>query len=324
MSQAIDDRAPALFHTAFQGPAASTSLPHRTARKPPRPGQRAVMLSAWNDLGASVVLVFAPARGGIAFWRSLAPGKAPVRFVTTFPGRFTPLAVAHLLASGQARPSLEPKLAHDCEIEGVDPRDAALLRLAWCRTDERPDSLVDVALALPKGILEQAEERMGHDPGNGLLELCSFVREHDAAWLARWGAEIDAEVDRRGAGAGEARRRALRAFVERCLVTVGRLPRPDESEERWDGQVLGRRKGGPAIRRKLGLLRPGRSGRFRVWVAFWTAAETYGLPDVSPGPGWYWDVSNPDPAWVMSVTMGPYRTPEEAWEEAGHLEDPDE
>jgi O-glycosyl hydrolase len=91
---------------------------------------------------------------------------------------------------------------------------------------------------------------MGWDDGEGVLHLGAYLPESDAAWLAKWRAEVDAEVDRRASleAAGEERRRALRAFVEECRLVLGRMPRADEAEERWDGTaVRGREPGAQCV-----------------------------------------------------------------------------
>ena len=111
-------------------------------------------------------------------------------------------------------------------------------------------------------------------------------------------------------------RRALRAFVEECLLTLGGLPRADETGERWDGAVLRTREPGARTLRRLGLHQTGRVRRFHVWVRFRPAADSYGYSDSDSGPGWYWDVTNPDPAWMNDCTMGPYKTAEQAWSDA--------
>jgi hypothetical protein len=111
----------------------------------------------------------------------------------------------------------------------------------------------------------------------------------------------------------------VRTFVEECLLTLGRLPRSEETEECWGGIPVQDREPTDAQRRKLGTRCPGRSGRFHVWVRFWTAAEACGRADFGEGPGWYWEVSNPDPGWMVNGVMGPCKSSREAWEEVACL-----
>ena len=265
-----------------------------------------------------MLLSFSRARGGIEFWRSLCPERSTLQRVASFPGEFTPRAVARLLASGAVRPSIDAKIAEDAEVDGLGGIDAALLLLAWSRTEGHVDPRVAAVLRLPGARVAQAAGRMGWDDGDGILDLGAFLLKSDAGWLATWRSELDAEVDRRASveGTGEVVRRAIRAFVEECLLTLGRLPRVDETEERWDGAVLRTREPGARTLRKLRLHQTGRVRRFHVWVRFRSADDSYGTSDSGSGPGWYWDVTNPNPAWMNNCTMGPYKTAEEAWSDA--------
>jgi hypothetical protein len=267
------------------------------------------------------MLSFSRARDGIEFWRSLCPERSTLQRVASFPGEFTPGAVARLLASGAVRPAIDARIADHAEVDGLDAIDAALLRLAWSRTEGQVDPRVAAVLRLPGASLAQAAARMGWDDVDGILHLGAYLLRSDADWLAKWRSEVDAEVDRRArlADTGEVQRRALRAFVEECLLTLGRLPRVDETGECWDGAVLRTREPGARTLRRLGLHQTGRVRRFHVWVRFRTAADSYGHSDLGPGPGWYWDVTNPDPAWLVDGTMGPYKTSEKAWSDASFV-----
>ena len=132
---------------------------------------------------------------------------------------------------------------------------------------------------------------------------------------------MDAEVDRRVASiaGGERERRAVRTFVEECLVRLGRRPRPDETADRWDGSGLAGRDLGARAQRRLGLHQTGRSGKFHVWVHYWDGAGSIGRGEFGSGAGWYWDVTNPDPGWIMTGTMGPCASASDAWSDASCL-----
>ena len=248
-----------------------------------------------------------------------AAPRAPTRH--DVPGKLTVHSLARLLASGAVRPAVDAAILDDVEAEGVCERDAALLRLAWSRTDGKLDPRVAAVVRLRKEELDEVEERMGGLDTDGFLELGGYLVANDAAWLARWRADVDTEVDRRAAidDAGEEHRRALRAFVEECLLVLGRLPRPNETAETWDGLGLREAKTRPERRRTLRLTRSGRVRRYRVKTHFWTGVDTYGYSDFGPGPGWYWVVQNPNPDWRFCDPTGPYKTPEEAWDDASCL-----
>jgi hypothetical protein len=267
------------------------------------------------------MLSFSRARDGIEFWRSLCPERSTLQRVATFPGEFTPGAVVRLLASAAVRPAIDARIADHAEVDGIDGIDAALLRLAWSRTEGQVDPRVAAVLRLPGASLARAADRMGWDDVDGILHLGAYLLRSDADWLAKWRSEVDAEVDRRAmlADTGEVQRRALRACVEECLLTLGRLPRVDETGECWDGAVLRTREPGARTLRRLGLHRTGRVRRFHVRVRFRPAVDCCGYSDFGSGPGWYWDVTNPDPAWLVDGTMGPCKTPEEAWSDASYL-----
>ncbi len=300
----------------------STTEPVR-AHRPPRVGQRSILLSATNKAGVGILLAFTRTRGGIAFWRSLSPEKSGLDRVETFPGPFTPRAVARLLASGAVHPAVDAELVEDSWVDGVDHLEADLLRLAWCRHDGRIDPRAAAVLALSERALTEVCDRTGQGGVDGLLELGEAIIDGNEEWLAKHRASVDVEVDRRAAleSAGEKRRRELRDFVEECLLTLGRLPRTDETAERWDGASLAGRDSGVQERRRLGLYQTRRFGRFRVRLHFLDAAGSLGWADFGSGPGWFWDVANPDPGWIMTCTMGPYETPEEAWDDASHVGD---
>jgi len=187
MSDAPGGFAPDLFH------AGSTAYPARPSRasgekppRPPPPGQPTILLSARNARGGSVLLSFSRARNGIEFWRSLCPERSTLQRVASFPGKFTPGAVARLLASGAVRPGIDAKIAEDAEVDGLDGIDAALLRLAWSRTEGSVDPRVAAVLRLPGAKLAQAATRMGWDDGEGILHLGAYLLKSDADWLATW------------------------------------------------------------------------------------------------------------------------------------------
>ena len=290
-------------------------VPGKSAPTLPRPGRQTIFLHATSANGGSVVVVFSKAAGCIHFWRSLDPQKRAVQHVATFPGKFSPLAVARLLASGAVRPAIDVALLDEVEVDGADGWHAALLKLAWTRLDGVLDPRVVAVLRLATDSFDEVAHRMGSLDEEGLLVLGAYLIKNDARWLAEWCHGIDAEVDRRAAvdGAGEARRRLLRAFVEECLLLLGRLPRPDETEESWAGSGL---RDGSTRRRIPELTDSGRVGRYRIRVHFWTALDTYGYSDFGPGPGWYWVVANPNPNWRFCDPTGPYDSPRSAWADA--------
>lgn len=319
MSQSPDTYGPDLFgRTCIAPTAPPAAVPVKAPPPLDRTGRRGILLSASNPGGGGVLLSFTPARGGIHFWRSLSPQRTRLHFVTTFPGRFSPLAVARLLASGVVRPAVEQELLEEVEVDGVDERSATLLKLAWSRVQGKLDPRVAKVVHLRLDELAVADDRMGASDVDGLLELGSYLIESDGAWLARWRARVDAEVDRRATveGAGEEERRALRAFVEECLLVLGRFPRPNETEASWDGASLRDVSPGPRGRQRLRLTRCRRVRRYGIRIHFWSGIDTCGYSDFGPGPGWYWLVQNPNPTWISSDPMGPYETPEEAWENA--------
>jgi hypothetical protein len=289
--------------------------PHRATF---RPGRKAILLSVTNALGAGVAVTFTPARGGVHVWRSLSPQRERLEHVRTLPGPFTPLAIARHLAAGAVDPVVDHDLAEAIEVDGVDGCGASLLRLAWSRTGGALDPRLTAVLRLSQGETDDLCDRMGLDDAAFLLEAGEGLLDQDATWLERWKAGVDAEVDRRAAveGAGEARRRELRGFVEECLLVLGRVPRPDESPSCWDGTGVRDDPPGERRRRELGLTRTGHVRRYRIRVHFWTAADTYGYSDFGPGPGWYFVVANPNPDWRFCDPEGPFQTPEEAWSAA--------
>ncbi len=67
------------------------------------------------------------------------------------------------------------------------------------------------------------------------------------------------------------------------------------------------------------LYQTGRSGQFHVWVRYWDGAGSIGRGDLGSGTGWYWDVTNPSPLWMVDGTMGPCGSAAEAWSDAGCL-----
>ena len=160
-------------------------------------------------------------------------------------------------------------------------------------------------------------DRRGWSDLDELLELGAEVIEGNEEWLAKHRAAMD-DGGRTGAP------------LARASSSAGSCaPSPRRACSLWGGSLVltRRRRAGMAPgcetripprpeRRKLGILQTGRAGKFRVWVRFLNAGEAFGQSEFGSGPGWYWDVTNPDPGWIMSCTMGPYLTPEEAWDDA--------
>ncbi len=307
---------------------ARTARPHPHLRlvspgdAPPRTGfrprRRVIRLSVTNAIGAGVAVTFTAARGVVHVWRSPSPRRGRLEHFRTLPGPFTPLAIARHLAEGAVDPVVDRELADAVEVDGVDGCDAALLRLAWARTDGELDPRVAAVLRLTRAEIDELSSRSGEYDDEFILGLGGFLVDCDAAWLEKWKAGIDAEVNRRAEleGAGESRRRELRAFVEECLLVLGRIPRPDETPSCWDGAGVREDPPGERRRRKLGILQTGRVRRYRIRVLFWSAARTYGYSDFESGPGWYFVVANPDPSWRFCDPSGPYTTPGEAWGDA--------
>jgi hypothetical protein len=324
MGNGLDLSVPAVFGQASPPPKARPAPAGQGRRpRPPRIGHGTILLSAANQRGGSILLAFARTRGGIAFWRSLSPEKASPDRVATFPGPFTVRTVAALLASDAVRPSVDAGLAGDVWVDGLDEPEADLLRLAWCRDEGRLDPRAAAVLALSDRARNGACEWNDLHGIDGLLELGERVLDANQEWLEKHRTAVDAEVDRRAAvsGAGEEERRRLRAFVEECLLTLGRLPRPGETAGAWEGAGVAGRDLGERERRRLRLAQSGRVGRFHVWVRFWNGAESLGRGEFGSGVGWYWDVSNPDPLWIMNGTMGPRASAGDAWDEASRLQD---
>jgi hypothetical protein len=303
-------------------PEPSTRSPS-ARRLAPRAGQKKVVLTASNGRGGELKFVFARTRAGIEFWRSLDADRSAPTLVRTFAGPFTARAVADLLASGEAGPAIDEADVEEAAVAGTEDRWSNLIRLAWSRQAGALDVRVKEVLALSDEMLDEVDHRVGGEDLESLVELGKYLEGSRQAWIGKWRAEIDAEVVRRAEVEGrpddEVRCRALRAFVETCLLTLGRMPFGSENAEAWAGAGLAGRNIGVAQRRKLRLVQSGRVRRFRVRVVFWTAANTYGYSDFGPGPGWYWIVRNPDPNWRFCDPMGPYKTPEEAWDDASCL-----
>ena len=207
---------------------------------------------------------------------------------------------------------MDAALAGNSEIDGVDDVSADLLRLAWSRRDGRLDPRAAAVLALPAGTLNVVSDQRGWSDLDELLEVGADVIEGNEEWLAKHRAALDAEVDRRAAGAGEQQRRELRAFAEACLLTLGSslvLTR-----RRRAGMAPGWRPASSATRSGASFASSRRGGRASSGsgVRFFNAGEALGQSEFGGAPGWYWDVTNPDPGWIMSCTMGPYLTPEDA------------
>lgn len=268
--------------------------------------------------------MFARTRAGIEFWRSFDGERSPLARVGIFPGPFTPRAVVDLLASSQAGPAIDESDVQDAVADGVDERWSILIRLAWSRVGGRPDRRVSALLALDAPMLEDIEGSTGMEGVEDYLKLGSDIDAQNQAWLVKWRPEIDEEVARRaeleGRGGDEVRCRAHRAFLETCLLTLGRMPHGSENAECWAGAGLEAQTIGRAQQRKLRLVQSGRVGKFRVRVLFWSAAYTSRSGDTSPGPGWYWVTCNPDPGWMVDGAMGPYESDTKAWEDARCLD----
>ena len=143
--------------------------------------------------------------------------------------------------------------------------------------------------------------------------------EANRAWLERWRGAIDAVVRDRvelyesvkcpgNAGPPEAE---IRAFVETCLLKLGRLPSDEEDAARWEGQDLAIAGLTPRKRAKLGLDVNHRIGRYRVRATYLSAIETHGW-DFDQGAGWYLVVLNPSIEWRFNDPAGPYLSPEDA------------
>ena len=324
MSEHAEATRTTVFSSTTLGPASwwrGTAEERASPRAPLRPGRKAVLLSVSNARGAAVAVTFTPARGGVHVWRSLSPQRERLRHVATLPGRFTPLAIARHVASDAVEPVVNEDLVENIQVDGVDDLYAALIRLAWSRKDGKVDPRVAVVLRLSQAQLDEVSDRLDAPDEESLLKLGAYLASSDAAWLAKWKAEIDVEVDRRAEleGAGEERRRELRAFVEECLLVLGRIPRNDESPSSWDGAGSRDNPPGKRGRRKLGLTETGRVRRYRIRVHFWAASVTYGYDDFGPGPGWYFVVANPNPLWRFCDPTGSYKTPAEAWGDAAMI-----
>ena len=69
------------------------------------------------------------------------------------------------------------------------------------------------------------------------------------------------------------------------------------------------------------MLQSGRSGKHFVQVRFRSCAEAFVGGYSSAGPGWFWDVLNPDPGWLNNEAMGPYQSDREAWSDVRCLRD---
>jgi hypothetical protein len=185
-------------------------------------------------------------------------------------------------------------------------------------------------LTLGDAQLDLVEEANGSLDASDLLELADYLVMHGAEWLQKWRKKIEVEVERRaaleGRDTGEPRREKLRAFVEECVLLLGRLPRPGESESAWDGPRLREHPSSKRWRRRLGVLQSGRSGKHFVQVRFRSCVDAFctdafGGGYSSTGLGWYWDVLNPDPGWLSNDEMGPYDSDQEAWSDVRCLRD---
>jgi len=288
------------------------------------PGRKAILVSSDDGEGRNLYLAFAQTRNGIEFWRSLDAGLEPLTRIGTFPGRLGPRAVANLLASGTAGPAIDDCSVDGVEVDGVDGRWGPLIALAWSRVEGRLPPRVAGLLALADAQLDLVEEARGSLDANDLVELADYLVMHGEEWLLKWRKEIETEVERRaaleGQETGELERATLRAFVEECVLLLGRLPRSEESRSAWDGPRLRDRPSSERWRRRLGTLQSGRTGKYFVQVRFRSCVDAFGQ-DSSAVAGWYWDVLNPDPGWLNNDEMGPYDSDEEAWSDVRCLRD---
>jgi hypothetical protein len=290
-----------------------------------RPGRKAILVSSDDGEGRNLYFAFAQTRDGIEFWRSLDAGCEPLTRVEIFPGRLGPRAVADLLASGKAGPAIDDCSVDGVEVDGADGRWGSLIALAWSRVEGRLPPRVAGLLTLGDAQLDLVEEASGSLDASDLLEFADYLVMHGAEWLQKWRTAIETEVERRaaleGGNTGDPRRAKLRAFVEECVLLLGRLPRPGESESAWDGPRFREHPSSERWRRRLGVLQSGRSGKHFVQVRFRSCADAFGGGHSSAGPGWFWDVLNPDPGWLNNDEMGPYDSDQDAWSDVRCLRD---
>jgi hypothetical protein len=285
-------------------------------------GQGRVLLRCPNADGSIRCLGFIQRARRIEVWETLDEDSAPPRRVGSFVGELDALRVAHWLSSRRDGPALELAQAALSVVEGLDEDGEwdSLVLNAWTSEFARTEPGLAAVLRLTPDALDAVEERFGALDPNLVAELASTVLQGNREWLAKWRTDVDAEVARRLAAEGtsdDGRRRApLRDFVECCVLRLGRLPLSEETELAWGGRDVPLDELSLHKRRKLGLTWTGRVRRFRVRFDYWSAAETFGYSDLNAGPGWYFTVQNPDPSWMICSTEGPYRTDDEAWEDA--------
>lgn len=284
------------------------------------PGPGRVLLRCPNNDGSVRCVAFIQRVRRIEVWETRDEDGAPPRRVAGFAGELSALRIARWLTLGKGG-ALEQAQAAKAIVEGLDEDGEwdSLVLNAWTRDLARTEPGLAAVLRLTPEALEAVEERFGALDANLVAKLASTVIQDNRKWLAKWRVDIDAEVARRLAAEGMAddgpRRTALREFVECCVVRMGRLPLPDESEVAWAAKDVPVEELSLYKRRKLGLTWTRRVRRFRIQFNYWSAAETFGY-DLEAGPGWYFHVLNPDPNWLICNSEGPYRTADQAWDDA--------
>jgi hypothetical protein len=147
-------------------------------------------------------------------------------------------------------------------------------------------------------------------------ELERAVRE----WLSEAKSLVDAEVERRSVAVIASRDlAAIRAFVETCVVALGRVPLPDETPAAWAGKDLAPDAlDDGETRQQLGLEQDDERNGYRVRV-FFNSPRVAAAGEGESEPGWYLVVLNPDDDWRFNEAVGPYESAEAAWEDAGRV-----
>lgn len=292
------------------------------------PGERCVFLRAGDDDGAVQLLAFvATGRSGFEVWQTPDERRVPPRRTGTYRQPFAPLRMAHLLASGEAGAHVAPALAADAVVEGVDDEWEALLRCAWAHGQPIREGELRTLLSTEPELLEACLERAGAYHGlDDYLELARHLVEQNRKWLERWRGAIEAEVRGRVAlheevtAAGEVSptEDEHRAFVESCLLKLGRLPREDEDATRWDGKDLAIAGLTRTRRAKVGLDVDGKIGRYHVRATYLSPLDIYGY-DFDQGAGWYLNVLNPNINWTFNDPAGPYLSADDAIDDGSFL-----
>ncbi len=287
------------------------------------PGPGRVYLRVRRANGAIRFLAFVRGRRGVEVWETadeerVAPARTRTLRAAGDPGA---LRIACWLASGEVVEPISARDAATAYVWGLDGDWDWVVLNAWTRGLRRMEPALDAVLSLDAPTLEAVARRSGGldvDP-DALRELGEAILAGNRDWLGKWEDEIAAEVDRRvtalGARGDALENAVMRDFVEECLLKLGRLPLPGETEASWAGRDLRVGALGRAARIRLGLESSRRVRRYRIRCSYRSAADTYAT-DVEPGPGWYFHVLNPNPDWILCDAPGPYRTPAEAWEDA--------